>query len=321
MELYRTITLFTSIRDCSFRRRALLALVILFCSARSYAVEEVSVTDEPVVVGHYQFNLGTAVRAVQGTFDPYGQYEAYPDGSKAVAVMTNLGASYRFSKKWEGSISGNIMDSDSTFPTGTMQSTSVSGPLTDVRYHLGYWPHLIIHVGVSPGWHYSSRNSTGNPTASLPDTFGDGTYNGAAAHLGVGGARSIGRFRLAFDFNSIIPFASSRVPSDAPTDSAPVSVRTGDQLVLSQGLAYNLSRKWMLSSSIQEDWGASSTQDGVDVPDTKSRFFSTNLGVSYTPDETWRWLATYSTSYPFYNYAVNGSYAPAVILGMTYAGI
>jgi hypothetical protein len=315
------IMLFISILNRYSRRLAILAVLILFYSMQSYAVEEVSVTDEPVVVGHYQFNLGTAVRAVQGTFDPYGQYEAYPGGSKALAVMTNLGASYRFTKKWEGSISGNVMNSNSSFPTGTMQSTSVSGPLTDVRYHLGLWPHLIIHVGASPGWHYSSRNSTGNPTASLPDTFGDGTYNGAAAHIGIGGARSVGKFRFAFDFNSIVPFPSSRVPSDAPTDTPPMSLRTGDQLVLSQGLAYSLARKWMLSSSIQEDWGASSTQNGVDVPDTKSRFFSSSLGVSYSPNETWRWLATYSTSYPFYNYAVNGSYAPAVILGMTYAGI
>jgi hypothetical protein len=312
-------TLFTSIRNPQFR--LLFLGLLVFLTSIAHAAEEVSVTDEPIVVGHYQFNLGTSVRAVQGTFDPYGQYEGYPDGSKAVAFMTNLGASYRFTKQWEGVISGNIMDSNSSFPTGTMQSTSVSGPLVDVRYHLGLWPHIIIHVGASPGWHFSSRNSTGNPTASLPDTFGDGTYNGAAAHAGFGGSRTLGKFHFAFDFNSIFPFASSRVPSDAPTDWTPVSVRTGDQLVLTQGVAYNFSRKWSLSTSIQEDWGASSTQDGQDVPYTQTRFYSTSLGASYSPDETWRWLVTYSTSYPFYNYAVNGSYAPAVTLGMTYAGI
>jgi hypothetical protein len=313
-------TLFTSTRNQS-RSLKILAFTSLFLSSTAFAVEEVSVTDEPVVVGHYQLNVGTAVRAVQGTFDPYGQYQAYPDGTKAVSVMTNLGGSYRFTKKWEVSVSTNISNSNSDFPSGSMQSTSISGPLTDVRYHLGYWPHLIIHVGISPGWHMGTRSSTGNPTASLPDTFGDGTYNGAATHVGIGGSHSLGKFHFAFDINSIFPFATSRVPSDAPTDTPPVSMRTGNQYILSQGVAYNLTHKWSLSSSVQEDWGQSSTQNGVVTPDSESRFFSTNLGVSYSPNEAWRWLVSYSTSFPFYNYAVNGSYAPAAMLGLTYAGI
>jgi hypothetical protein len=319
MEQFKMTTLFTSIRNHA--ARSLIVFPLLLFSVSAHAVEEVSVTDEPVVVGHYQFNAGTAVRAVQGTFDPYGQYAAYPDGSKAVSVMTNLGGSYRFTKRGEASISANISNSNSDFPTGSMESTSVSGPLTDVRYHLGLWPHLIIHVGVSPGLHAGTRSETGNPTASLPDNFGDGTYNGAATHVGIGGARSVGRFRFAFDVNTIIPFATSRVLSDMATNSTPVSMRTGDQFLLSQGLAYNFNRKWSLNGSIREDWGASSTQDGEDTPNTKSRLFSSSLGASYAPDETWRWLVTYSTSYPFYNYAVNESYAPSVMLGLTYAGI
>jgi hypothetical protein len=311
----------------SIRRESVFSALLGICAfgfgARAcFALEEVSVTDEPVHLGTVQMDLMSSMRAMQGSFDPYGQYQAFPDGSTAWNSMTSLGATYRFDKKWEGSISGQFMKSDMTFPTGEMSSTSVMGPLVDVRYHLGLWPHLIVHVGASPGWSMGSHTTVGNPTAALPDDFGDGNIQGASVHAGIGGARSIGRFRFAFDINSVLPFATTSIPSDAPpTTAAPVTTRPGDRFLLSQGIAYKVSSKWTVNGGFRQSWGADTSADDVPVDGTASRLFSSDLGVSYSPDASWRWMASYDTQFPFYNYVVNGSYSPAVSLGLTYAGI
>src|SRR6478609_9544178 len=56
------------------------------------AAEEVNVTDTPPPAGQYDLSLRNSLRATQGSFDPYGVYHGYPDGSKAWGLTSQLGA-------------------------------------------------------------------------------------------------------------------------------------------------------------------------------------------------------------------------------------
>jgi hypothetical protein len=290
------------------------------CIQSSFGAEEVSVTDEPLHVNTYQIGFSNSMRAQQGSFDQFGFYHAYPDGSSSWALTSNLNGSYRLSQKWE--IDGGISfrKSESTFPTGDMNSFSYGTPLVDMKYHAGGWAHLVLHAGASPGWTYKKSHQDGNPSASLYDDFGDGQFQGAAAHVGIGASRSIKRFRLAFDTTTIMPFTTRATPLDPP-DAPSYSTRQGNRFQISEGLGYTLSDQWGINGGFKQMWGLDSTTEGADNLGTAGRLFTTRLGATYNASPAWRWMAAFETSYPFYNYAVNQSYSPAVSVGLTFAGI
>jgi hypothetical protein len=286
----------------------------------AFAAEEVSVTDEPLHLNSYQINFSNSLRAQQGGFDQFGAYHSYPAGSDAWSYTSNIGGSYRLSQKWEVDASASFRKSESTFPTGDKNSFSYGSPTFDVKYHLGLWPHLVIYAGASPGWVYGKNHTDGNPTASLYDDFGDGNFMGAAANAGIGASRSIHRFRIAFNAGTIVPFTTRMYPTDPPNAPSYV-MRAGNRYQLSEGLGYTLSDQWGLNGGFKQMWGMDSSVEGTSTANTAGRLFTTNFGATYNSSPQWRWMASFETSYPFYSYIVNQSYAPAVSLGVTYAGI
>lgn len=313
-----------SASESKLRRLPIFSLLALLISTAALADvgAEVSVTDEPVKVSNYDFGLMNSLRAAQGTFDPYtGAYVPYPAGSSSWSNMTSLNGTYRFSKEWELGLSLPIFESRTIFPTGSITSTSVSIPQLLARYHFGTEAHLVGHVGLSLPYKYRYSNIQGEPSASLPEDSGDAaTLSGFAVRTGLGASHSIKRFRFAFDAS-----VTTAIPTDANLDDAPVGTPNsetwkGEQFLLNEGLAYTLSPEWLVNGGLQQIWQCSSRAAGAIVDGSAGRLFSTSLGVGYTPVGDWRWIASVSTPYPFYAYAVNQAYAPSVSVGVTYTG-
>lgn len=302
---------------------ALLAAVAFWVSPTVHAAdEEVSVTDAIVADHHYQLGLSSSVRAMQGSFDAFGAYHAFPDGSAAVNTSWNIAGSYRLSRLIELGTSVPLRISRMTFPTGNSTTASINSPGMDARIHVGGWPHLVVHVGGSLPWKYHSMTSAGDPGASMPDDLGDGMVFGASMRVGAGVSRSFGRFRVAMDSTETHPFASTGVPSDAPPGyTQQITTQGGDRISFSEGVSYLVTQKWSVNGGFRQYWSGPSYASGLVQADTRTRSFSTNLGVSYLPGPNWRVNGGFETQYPFYAYAVGIPYAPAVSLGMSYVGI
>jgi hypothetical protein len=279
------------------------------------------VVNAPVQINNYDLGFSSSVRVPQGGFDAQGNYVAYPAGSSSWSDTTNLNGSYRFSQQWEGGLTLPIRESRTFFPTGSTTSTSINVPQLFGRYHLGTPAHLVLHGGLSLPYRYRYSQTNGNPSASLPEDSGDAsTLSGSAVRFGIGGSHSINRFRFAADVSMTAPFAADSNMSDAPPGTPTVPVRKGDQILLSEGLAYTISPQWNVNGGLRQIWQGDTYSNGQDVTGTASRVFSTSLGASYLPDFTWRWTASFDTQYPFYSYAVNQPYAPSVSIGLTYSG-
>jgi hypothetical protein len=298
----------------------LLWLLWLFLAMPAFAAEEVSVTEAPLEVSHFELNLSTSLRSTQGGFDPYGAYHAYPEGSSAWSLTTNLGASYRFSRVFEGVVLLPFRQSRNIFPTGSQTSTSIGLPLFETKIHLGGWPHLVVHLGVAPPWQYRSSTFEGSPADSISDDPNDGNA-GASVHIGAGVSRTFHPLRLAFDVTAILPFTSSQTPDNAPAGTPDTHIHKGNRLQVNEGLSYQFNSRWRLNSGLRQMWSASNSIDDVDALGSRGRLFTTSLGVSYQPNRAWRWMTSFESAYPFYSFAVNQSYAPTVALGMTYVGI
>ena len=287
------------------------------------ADDEVSVTDAIVTDHHYQFGISSSARAMQGSFDAYGNYQPFAPGSTAVTYTTILTSSYRLSQLFEVGMGLPLRRSSETFPTGTMTSWGLNSPSVNVRAHLGGWPHVTVHVSGSGPWKYSSRTSSGDPGASMPDDLGDGFVSGASLSAGVGVSRTFSPFRVAMDVTGTHPFASTSTPQDAPAGFtvADVTSQSGDRLGFSEGLSYLLSKSWTINAGLRQYWSGPTSVNGLIDGTSRGRSFSTSLGMSYIPNTDWRINASYETQYPFYAYAVNLPYAPAVSLGLMYVGI
>jgi hypothetical protein len=302
------------------------ALCLLAAAAPALAQandEEVSVTDSVVSDHHYSFGLNTSARAMQGSFDAYGAYHPFMPGSTAISLAWSLNASYRLSQVVEIGTSLPIRRSMEWFPTGTSASWMMNAPGIDTRFHLGGWPHLVAHVGFSGPWKWRDSNITGDPSASMPDDMGDGFVPGASMRLGLGVSRSFSRFRIALDVSGTHPFASTNVPMDAPPGVvvAPVTSQSGDRISFSEGASYSITHRWTANAGLRQYWAGPTIADGSVVEGTRGRAFTTSVGTSFIPSSSWRFNASVETQYPFYDYAVNLPYAPAVSVGMVYVGI
>jgi long-subunit fatty acid transport protein len=117
------------------------------------------------------------------------------------------------------------------------------------------------------------------------------------------------------------PFASSGVPADAPEGAAPSTSQGANRLMMSEGVAYSISHRWTMNLGFRQFWTGQSTRDGVSKEGSRSRSYTTSLGASYLPAPAWRVNAGFETPFPFYKYAVNMAYSPAVSIGVAYAGI
>lgn len=302
------------------------ALTTLFGAGSAFAAgpdDQVSVTDAIVSDHHYSFGFNSSVRAMQGSFDAYGNYQPFAPGSTALTYSMNLSASKRLSQLFEVGMGLPIRRSSETFPTGTSTSWGVNSPSVNARMHLGGWPHVDVHVSGSGPWKYSSRTSSGDPGASMPDDLGDGFVSGASISAGVGVSRSFSPFRIALDVTGTHPFSSTMTPQDAPPGVyvAPVTSQSGDRLGFSEGISYSLTKSWTINGGLRQYWSGPTSVNGAIDDTSRGRSFSTNLGMSYLPNADWRFNASYETQYPFYAYAVNLPYAPAVSLGLSYVGI
>ncbi len=291
----------------------------LLSASIAHATEQVSVTDIPVGVHTLLLNVSSSYRVSGGHFDPYGAYTSYVDGSSVWGLTTLFRTSYRLSQYWEGGLSFSLRNSQMSFPTGKMTSTSVGSPGADMRFHAGGWAHLILHLGMSLPYSVSSRNIVGDPSKSaMTDDLGSTT--GFALRTGFGVSRTLRPLplRLALDATASLPFAQSTVLSDAPSGTPAVMIRKGKQFQTSEGIAYVASPLWILSAGLKQIWAMDTHSNDIDIPGTAGRLFSTSLGLAYSSGPTLRWTASYDTSFPFYSYAVNNSYSPALSLGMSY---
>ena len=297
-----------------------LALFAGVFSSPVFGAEEVSVTDIPVRVNHFQFGANTSYRATTGRFDPYGVYTPLPTGSTSSAFMESLSTSYRFSKKFESTLSLPIRKSEVSLPTGSTTTTTVGGASLQSRYHVGGPAHLILHGGVTTPWSSTSTQTSGNPSASFSDT--DPNYiPGMSFRMGAGVSHTLGRFRAAFDFTDTLPIASDQVPADALPGTPAVNIRKGNRIQATEGLAYTLSNSWSFNGGLQEMWGADTAVAGVSIVGTASRTFSTSLGVGYALNPDWRFSLSYGTMWPLYSYAANQSYGPGASLGVVFMNL
>jgi hypothetical protein len=309
---------FNSIRTLVAGSPLLFVGALLVMAPPAFCVEEVSITDAPLKQHNYEMTFSTGLRAMQGAFDPYGQYQAFPDGSKAYGVSSNLSVNYRFSSKWEADMGVPFSHSEMNFPTGSTSSYSIGGLLGGARYHIGTPFHLVAHASLVAPWQINAKSLSG---ASLPDSMGNGgTSSAGSFHMGIGGSHAIGQFRFTTDVGVYVPFTVSQVSGDALPGSAPDSVQASKRYVVSQGAAYRISDRWAADISFHESWAGLTTLNGTPVQGTAGRSLSTSLGAMYAPPGNWHYSASYDTQAPFYSYEVAGSYSPALSFIVAYNG-
>lgn len=314
---------------CSAALAGFLLCAPLALAVDSGEIEGVSVTDAATHVNNLQFNYITSYRAMEGKFDPYGYYSAYPDGSTAWSWMNVFSASYRLSQHFEVGGSFSVSDMRLSVPTGSMSATSLGHPLLNGRYHtpvLNGWAHAIAHLGLSMPYGIRNMQQTGNPSAALPSSDDDlsaGGLSGWGLRAGVGISKSLKGLplRVALDLAGSYPFPSTSGMNDAPAGTDPVTVLRGKTVSLSEGLSYILGPRWTVNGGLQQSWTGDTYADSEDVTGTAGRSFSSSLGASYIPSTAWRLNAGFSTPWPFYSYCVNTSYSPAISLGMSYTGL
>jgi hypothetical protein len=296
----------------------------------AHAEEVVDVTEAPILKSQIQLSMMTNYRQTNGSFDPYGTYTAYPDGSSVWNAMQIYNVSYRFESPFEVGLSFSTRYSQSTFPTGYQQSQSFGSPSVNGRYHiaLDHTTHLIFHVGVGTPFKFNDRKSTGDPSASM-NQDGDlsapvgapmGGYN---IRLGTGISKSFRRLpiRLSLDATVTHPFPSTTNINDGPQDGLTENNQRGNQYSLSEGIGYTLTKHWLVSGGFRQAMSSDTYTDGEDMQGTASRLLSTNFGLTYESQKDWRVTASYETEYPFYSYVVNQSYAPSITVGLSYTGL
>jgi hypothetical protein len=281
---------------------------------------EVDVTEPRVSAGTYELEFGSSLRAIQGSFDPYGNYSPYPNGTTAWSEVSTFGGAYRFSELFEMAMTLPFRHSVLSFPTGTITSNSIGGPLFVAKLHVGGWPHLVVHAGVSTPWRYKSSSVVGNPSASLPDDFDDSFPSGTSIPVGAGVSRSFDGFKFAFDLTYTYLLPQTQDLSDAPPGYPEVQVKSGARWGLSEGLAYELSHEWMINAGLRQMWLADSQVNGTEISNTAGRVFSTSLGISYSLDKIWRYTLRGDTLFPFYAYADNETYGPGISLQISFLG-
>lgn len=302
----------------------------IFATASDQAVagitDEVSVADTPIEIGNYTFGMRSAFRLIGGVFDEYGNYTNYPNGSQAWSLMTSLSASYRFSRFLEGDVSVPLRQSEVDSTTGSSDTTSMGGPSLSVRAHLGTWAHLVFHGGftfMSPPAFI--RSSEGDTSMSLPQNLGDGAAAGPSVNWGLGGFRSLGKFRFALDAMMVYYFNWAQDMSESPPDTPQLWIQPGMRFQLSETGGYALTRKWTALLGFHQAWqldtfSSTAGLPSIDALGTANRTYSSSVGAAFAPDHHWRFTASFDTPFPFYDYAVNQAYAPSVSLSMTYSG-
>ncbi len=307
----------------------------LFSTPLSYGAESsvataptgtVSAESDTIAAPSHRIDLGisTSFRATQGSFDPYGYYVPYPNGSSSWSVSENLKGAYHFSKDWDMSMTIPIRKTETDLPSGSKSSDSVGFPQISAHHRIGGPANLSLNAGVNFPWKWSASKTEGTPAASISgDSATDTPPAGVSTSFGIGSVQHLGRFRLSGDASTTYAFAS--VPENRGGDGVVanpnVSVRPGMRFQLHEGLAYLLNQHWNVSGGLSQMWLQSTVANGVVSDGTAGRIFSSSLGVSYTPDTIWRWGLGYETQFPFYSYIVNQPFAPAVSLSLTYAGM
>ncbi len=299
-----------------------LGICALFLTPALALEEEVVVTEPILPIQQFDVGLSSSLKAAQGTFDNYGIYTAYPNGSESISYMTTLKADYRFSQRWDAGFALPIRQSELQLPTGSRESTTLGGAQLSGRYHAGTGAHIVVHGGIALPWKWSSSKVVGTPAASIaPDTGSDSMPNGTSVHLGVGTSHTFGRIRLAYDFTTTYAFASTPNFNDGSVSDPNVSVRPGMRYSIREGVSYALDQNWFIDAGLNQMWIMDTHVNGVDSDGTGSRAFTTTVGVGYKGGEKWRINVAYETSFPFYGYEVNLPYAPTFSFGLTYLSL
>ena len=311
---------------------ALLVLLsaLLPISRCAFASEEVLVTDAPVRKDNIQLGMMTNYRDTSGSFDPYGTYGAYPEGSSVWSVIQIYSIGYRFESPLEVGLTFANRYSESTFPTGSSQSKSFGSPSLSARYHVAInrETHLIFHSGFSTPFKFSNRRTAGDPSASM-SSDGDlsapvgAPMGGYTLRAGMGVSTTLRSvpMRFSVDANIMHAFSSTQPVMDGPNDGLTQTVQRGNQYSLSEGVGYSLSRHWLVSGGVRQAWSSNTYTDGEEMLGTASRLFSTDVGLTYVALVDWRVTASYDTQWPFYSFIVNQPYAPSVSMGLTYTGL
>ena len=301
----------------------LIVLLSKLTVSPAFAIEErVSVDESPLPIQKIDLGISESYRVTQGSFDPYGTYVPNVDGSSVWSTTTNFKTGYRFSKVLESDLAVPLRESESNYPTGKKRSTTLGGAQLSGRYHLGGWPHILVHLGVGLPWKWSASKSEGSPAASISgDSASDVAPAGLSLRFGFGLSHTFGQFRFGFDATETYAFAQNQEMKDGALGPSVVNTQAGRRHQIREGLAYLINHRFSLNGSLNQMWLGESSAEGKPVEGTAGRVFSTSLGVSYFHNREWRWTASYETQYPFYAYMVNQPYSPAISISLSYAGL
>ena len=102
--------------------------------------------------------------------------------------------------------------------------------------------------------------------------------------------------------------------------SNPYTLKSGNQIQLSEGINVFLGSKLVASLSLSQLWGLASSVDGKKVSASRSRLFSTSLGLGYTFNASWGIGLSYQTPFPFERYLAKQSKTQTISLAITYGG-
>ena len=270
---------------------------------------------------HYQVGMVNSYTFTKGQVDPYGFYLPSSEDTSLSTMASTLGLGYRLSESFQVGINLPLIYTQQTLSQTKNSHTSMGDPLVELRYgllddlaFLKLHPQLSLYGGLQLPLGTSIYNST-DPYEG--DIVSDGL---TTTYVGFNTSKNYRPIQLVFDGSFFYPFEKKVTKRKSNSIPNPYTLKSGNRIQLSESLNVFLGNKLVASFSLNQLWGLSSSINGEALPASRSRLFSTSLGLGYTFNTSWGIGLSYQTPFPFEKYLAKQSKTQTISLAITYGG-
>lgn len=261
----------------------------------------------------YQVGLSSSFKDVYGHYDAFGDlYKT--DKSQTFTLAVGAGARL-----------ADDLDAFVTVPWVYQLKETVGKPgdatnLGDVIFGAKY---VLLRSLFQDDW-YPTISVTGGvkaPTGTVEKLSSEGkiipgTGNGIwEPFLGIGIQKDY-RF-VILGFNATYTRRFQRTVAD--TNGAPLSVKEGDRVELSEILTFPLSRRFSVSGGSAQTWDFATRINGAAAADTSARMATIVLSASYFLNQYWSITAGSEVAVPIAKLGVNQEATRSITVTTTYS--
>ena len=268
---------------------------------------------------HYQVGIVNSYTFTKGQIDPYGAYIPSSGDNSSSTMTSVLGVGYRLAESWQVGINLPFIHTRQLISQIKNSHTSMGDPLIELRYSvlddlafLKFHPQVSLYGGL--------RLPLGTSVYNSSDSYGSDIVSDGltTTYIGFNASKNYRPIQLVFDGNFFYPFSKKVTKMKSNPVTNPYILKSGNRIQLSQGINVFLTNKWITSLNLSQVWGFASSVDGEVLSASRSRLFSTLIGLAYTFNPSWGMGLSYQTPFPFERYLAKQFKTQTVSLGMTY---